>query len=244
MSATTAQAACAIRGIPILTIPENAREDGYFLCFDIVTNAGSVKADLRSGTFGSACCIGSAVALAAAGIISPDWIISDRKSWCVAFGESEPSLKIGGRGRPKGRYMSIDTYCAPGNFRVRWETTHHERDDYALRVDELSRSGKLKKHHEDDKPAAPLPPETDQFCSRVDDAITWLREQMKNTGCTYTPESMNRIHQAFEGVRRAFADGCVVPEVPAVPKFQRVGNVICWPGRGNVAPVSPAPLLS
>lgn len=141
--------------IPTVNIPDNAEASDYSLSFEIVTDAGMVVVSMSFKTYEHVSCTGSAKALIAAGLISPEWLVGGQKSWCITFDEhSGPSVRIGGRGRPKGRYMSIDTYCDPGMYRLRWDTTRLEQDKYARCVDDLSRSGKLQQRNESTDKAA------------------------------------------------------------------------------------------
>lgn len=111
---------------PTIDIPDDAEinEHGW-AAFPIATAAGAVEVSTYTR---DATCIGTPKALIAAGIINADWIVEDRKSWCVSFDETGPHVRIGGRGRPKGAYVGIDSYCCDADeYRVRFALTRENQ---------------------------------------------------------------------------------------------------------------------
>lgn len=107
----------ALCGIPMIAIPRGAQLNEFEeLGFSIETITGSVEVSTFRNEIN---CFGTAEALVAARIINMDWIAEGRKSWCVYFDDAGPHVRIGGRGRPKGKYIQIHTnFCAAGEYRV------------------------------------------------------------------------------------------------------------------------------
>lgn len=103
---------------PTVIIPDDARiDESGWAKYAIETAFGSVEIQADNGDIIR--CIGAAEALVAAGIVNVDWIVEGKKSWCVAFDEAGPDVRIGGRGRPKGIYINIDRYgCDRSEHRV------------------------------------------------------------------------------------------------------------------------------
>jgi hypothetical protein len=63
---------------------------------------------------------------------------------------------------------------------------------------------------------------------------------VEHKGLMLSIESQQRILRQMAELRRAFTEARVVQ---VAPKYQTVGNVIGWPGRGRIAQVAPAALL-
>jgi hypothetical protein len=182
-------------------------------------------------------------ALAAYGLLHSEWLPgipgNNKVRQAVEFDEDGPLLIIGNssRVRPKGPRLTI-VRETKGRYLVEMKGTEEDKN----RVGAL----RLKKNVADSAasdggPALAMTPKHAQIvcCNWVDSAIAWITNNMAGTGCAYTPESLSRIHKSYEELRRAFADGCIVSVSPVVPRYQSVGNVICWPGRGSVAPIAP-----
>lgn len=231
----------ALTAPPVLAIPDDAEVAEQVVEFPIHTGDGRVGVgiavrldDVR------VCCQGSWEALVAAGIVMRDWLVTNRiSSWCICFDGGMPSQRIGTRGRPKGQYMRI--FYVHGEYRADWCVTGTQAAALATRIEKLwAASGKARQQEvQRQSTERALPPEAAHRVMKrnTDIAIDWWKNLIKDTGCRYTDDSMNGIHLAFEALRQAVADGCVVSVQPEQVDRQRVGNVICWPGRGSVAAV-------
>jgi hypothetical protein len=226
-------------GMPRLEMPSDAAlNDRGYIVFSIDTSEGPVHVESYWRNWN---CRGTAAALIAAGLSRPEWFPgvpgNNKTRQKVLFGSDGPALLAGNhRGkklaeacitvcRVSARTFIVDIPPTPDQCK-RLEVFHEQRE---------AKSSKGLRASETMSPTnAHI-----VYCNVAASAIDWIRRNLNGTGCAYTVGSMNRIQQSFEGLRRAFADGCVVPEVPLTPKYLCVGNVICWPGRGSVAAVAP-----
>ncbi|MBI4996158.1 MAG: hypothetical protein HZC22_04515 [Rhodocyclales bacterium] len=236
--------------MPALAIPDNAgMEFEFSATLSLQSDGGSIAVDVWAGRgdpLARVRCGGTWAALSSAGLVSPAWLVEDRRSWCVAFIGGEPCVVVGGRGRPKGRYISVRRGGA-GDFDIAWPVTREQSDSYRARLDQLwQQRGKGREERaESATQSGPWPVSFahSQLQDRLGEALTWWKERVGETGCRYTDDSQQRIDLAIEALRRAVADGNV-EEQPRARRFdgQRIGNVVCWPGRGRVASVDPAAL--
>lgn len=221
--------------LPTIAIPKSAQRTQHgWLFFTIQAPAGEIAVHCY---YRRADCKGSLDALVSAGFMLPEWAPglpgNNSTRQTVAFGPDGPCLLVGNRrGRKIDPHIVIKR-ASRRTLEIEIPLTSEQEELVKAAQDE----------HEEGKPSKAahfrqLAPESVQgfYCSIAENAIAWIRKNMAGTEYTYTRESMNRIQQSFEGLRRAFADGRVVP---LVPKYQRVGNVVCWPGRGSVAAVAP-----
>lgn len=227
--------------LPTVAIPDEVGRDKYgFINFTIQTSAGDVEVSL---VWKRAKCRGSVAALVAAGFMLSEWEPglngNNSTHQTVAFEVTGPRLILGSRKgiqtkeprivieRKSRRTLVVEVPLSA----EQWEWVKTKRDE--------------EKQVKQNVPAAALTPDDAHAYYRrlVESALDWIRKSMAGTGCAYSDESMNRIHQAYEELRRAFSDGRVVAVTPPAPKYQRVGNVICWPGAGSVEPVAPSLLL-
>lgn len=237
--------------MPALGIPDDAEmcgENGAG--FQLQSRAGPIAVDVYAYSRDPSAkvrCIGPWPALLEAGLVSPDWLVEDRRSWSVVFSSGSPQVRIGVRGPPKGRYLSILRTGKGGDLQVMWRVTPDETASYRVRLEELwRRSGSARVETTKSETAGePWPVSVAHEClqERLSDALAWWKERIDDTGCRYTDDSQHRIDRAIEALRRAVADGNV-EEQPRTRRFdgQRIGNVVCWPGRGSVAAVDPAAL--
>lgn len=227
--------------LPSVTIPDNPLHDRWgWPTFTIHTQEGDIAVDCGCQT---AHCTGSVAALVSAGFMLKEWVPglpgNNKTRQTVAFDAEGTRLITGGRKgvQTKAPHITVVRRSAK-KMTVEVPLSPEDRDRVYTMVE---------KHRAVERSASAgtneaFSPSTARSlaCQNVETAVSWLIEQVGKTGCTYTPDSLNRIHQSFEGLRRAFADGNLVPVQASPPKYQALGNVICWPGRGNVAPVAPA----
>lgn len=214
--------------LPAFAIPDDAKiEEGRFAEFSVSSDAGAVEVSISRwyDSEVSVSCRGTAPALVGAGLFSFDWLVADRRTWCVVFEEAGPRLVVGGRGCPKGPYMNIRN--ERGTCDLRWKVAGPQRAEYAKRIEALwARSGGARKQEGAQKDSGqPWPPEVAHraMCDRTENAIDLWKSCVEKTGCRFTDDSLNRINLAFEALRRAVSDGCVVVVQPELP---RAGNVI------------------
>lgn len=226
--------------LPTITIPATVQQDEQgWPAFTIQTPAG----DIAVGCYWRrAKCRGSVDALVSAGFMQRKWAPgldgNNSTRQTVAFEETGPRLILGSRKgiQTKGPHIVI-ARKSRRTLVVEVPLTVEQQEWVKAKSDEEKRVKQA-------APAASMTTSDARWhcCQLVESAIDWLRKGMADTGCQYSDESMNRIHLVYEELRKAFADGRIVVVEPATPKYQRVGNVICWPGRGNVVPVAPASL--
>lgn len=234
--------------MPALEIPDDAKMDHESRAgFHVQSGAGTIEVGVHAWSIdplAEVCCGGTWPALLAAGLVAPDWFIEDRQSWCVVFINGSPQVRSGGRGRPKGRYVRLVRRSKGGDFYVRWEVTPVESARYRVRLEELwRRSGKARDETDSSKTAVTAWPPSlahSYLQDKLGEALAWWKERTGETGYHYTDDSLHRIDLAIEALRRAVADGNM-EEQPRLRchDYERRGNVICWPGRGKVAPVDP-----
>lgn len=232
---TTAGNACSFK-LPTIAIPKSVQCDEYGCpSYTIPAAAGEIVVSC-CGRY--ARCKGSVDALVSAGFMLPEWAPglpgNNATSQTVVFSPDGPRLFIGNRrGSQIADPLITILRLSRQNLEVVISLTPEQKEFVGAARDEHEKKKPSQSPH-----AAALTPDGAHgfYCHLADSAIAWIRKSMADTGCTYTHGSMNRIQQSFEGLRRAFADGRVVP---LVPKYQSVGNVVCWPGRGSVAAVAP-----
>lgn len=240
--------------LPVFEIPDNAQiESERSVTFSIVSDVGSVSVSIYDW-YSRRCevvCTGTGPALMGAGIVAPHWLEVVRPSWCVAFEEAGPRLIVGVRGRPKGRYMRLHKRGgAEAEFAVRWNVERWAEDDqydqYQKRIAELwQRSGKVECKPDVNEEVCDRENPEDRArrtASLADAMLNQLRglALVEHKGLKLSIESQQRILRQMAELRRAFAEARVVR---VAPKYQTVGNVIGWPGRGRIAQVVPAALL-
>jgi len=219
--------------LPSVAIPETATPDEYgTMTFAIETHAGEVTVECWGCRL--ARCKGTVDALVLAGFMAAEWAPglpgNNTTQQTVAFGAAGAQLILGSR---KG----IQT--KEPHITIKRRSRRLLEIDVPFTEEQQARLKAARDRNPNAKPArVPLPLDVAKgvYCNVVERAIAWIGENITDSDCGYTSDSMHRIHAAFEELRRAFADGRVVP---LVPKYQRVGNIVCWPGRGAVAPVAP-----
>lgn len=224
---------------PAIAIPKSAQRNEYgWPVFSIQTTAGEI---IVRCCYRYAACAGSIDALVAGGFMLPEWAPglpgNNATRQTVVLSPDGPRLLIGNRRGSRITDPHI-TVIRVSRRSLGIEVPLTEEQKQLIKAAQAEH--KEESHPQSSRDGAPSPEGARVFyCNIAESAIAWIRKNMADTGCTYTRESMNRIHESFEGLRRAFADGRVVPLAPLVPKYQRVGNVVCWPGRGSVAAVAP-----
>lgn len=222
--------------LPTIAIPKSAQRNEYgWPVFSIQTPVGEI---IVRCCYRYAICAGSIDALVVGGFMLPEWAPglpgNNATRQTVAFSPDGPRLLIGNRRGSRTTDPHI-TVIRVSRRSLGIEVPLTEEQKQLIEAAQAEHKEESRFHAARD--GAPSPEGARVFyCNIAENAIVWIRKNMADTGCTYTRESMNRIQQSFEGLRRAFADGRVVP---LVPKYQRVGNVVCWPGRGSVAAVAP-----
>jgi len=237
--------------MPAPEIPDNAEigAEGATATFTLRSGGDSIAVAVSAWTGVSSVeveCHGTWAAMSGAGLVSPDWLVEDRRSWCVAFSDGQPRVVLGGRGRPKGRYISVQRWNN-GELYVSWRVTVAQSDSYCARLRQLwqTRAKGREESAESATQSGPWPASVahSYIQDKLGDALTWWKERVGETGCRLTNDSQHRIDLAIEALRRAVADGNVEEQLRA-RRFdgQRIGNVVCWPGRGSVAAVDPAAL--
>ena len=247
---TLVAASTATNDFPVFDVPDNAEIDdcGATLSIGLPEDPVSVRVLDWGQSYAEKCevrCEGTGPALVSAGIIAPDWLVDGRRSWCVALQEAGPRLVVGGRGRPKGRYMVLRNHDG-GRYSVSWNESGLRCKEYGRRVKVLrERSGKPKQAPDARKEGKEFESPEDRVRRTAGLADAMLNElrgfvTVEHKGLKLSVESQQRILHQLAELRRAFAEARAVV---VVPKYERVENIICWPGRGRVAQVAPTALF-
>lgn len=240
---------------PTVEIPGSAWGDDGEPSFSLKTTAGRVSVGFQ--------CYrrelnlsGSPEALTACGAFRPEWApdpsgITNKATQAVVFTPDGPALVV-------GRFLlawNIEEYPylvihrAGSKFSVRLPLTPEQEALYETKAQE-SRAGKeadrapsSERDDEDDWANINL---TADGLHMAKIALAGIHldklkeELMPRFGFGYSAMSEARILRAINELHRAFVEARMVQ---TVPKYEQQGNIIGWPGRGRIQPVSPDLLL-
>lgn len=193
----------------------------------IKTAAGTVKVYVSCQSFW---CLGNAEALIAMGLIDQSWLPgmpgNNKSSTSVLFDGDKRFMVVGSCIQAPGT-RDLRIQKRGKSFEVRVTMTEAQIDEQ-------------QKHEEAERQAEqnamsqyrpePMTPEhaLHSLKCTVEGCLRTLKQFQKDSGCAFTDESLHRIHTAFEMLRNAYAGASMVR---VVPRYQREGNVIHWPGR-------------
>jgi hypothetical protein len=243
---------------PEIEIPDNAWKESGSVEFAIKTSAGAVKV---VDTYGHNIQFrGAAEALAALGLYRPEWApnpanVTNKMKQTILFTDNGPALVVGRFLREQNYegYSFLTVIRSGAKFYVEMPMSAEQRRIHDERWESWRKKNErpiARQNAEDDGEGhdeADFVPDVTADglqIARIHLAgvhLDKIKEQVSpQFGLAYTAASEARILRAISELHRAFAEARMVQ---IVPKYEQQGNVIGWPGRGHIQPVSPAALL-
>lgn len=193
-------------------------------------------------------CTGTIEALAAKGLLIPEWVPgipgNNKMRQSVVFDRDGPRLLIGNRKSSKIPGKTI-TVIRPSKHH--YEVSLPTTDAQGKRIDALINAARAKTERQIAHEQSPLPADDQSpsvelvhatLVAGANRALDAVRRHLDPfCGGKLSKDSEARVLRLLDELRRAFAEARMVP---VVPEYQQDGNVVFWPGRGSVGPVSPA----
>ncbi len=246
---------CPSWGMPRIEMPADVTmDDRGYIGFKLGTAEGPVHVRAYWKTWE---CRGTVAALVAGGLLRPEWCPglpgNNKTRQQVLFDSDGPRLLLGNtRGKKQqGAHITVCRISAR-SFMVEVLATFGQQK----RLEEFHERRRAKLDAEiERKRLACKSDVNEEVCDRenpeerarrtaglADAMLNQLRglALVEHKGLKLSIESQQRILRQMAELRRAFAEARVVA---TAPRCAQIENIICWPGRGSVAQVSPTALL-